>query len=204
MLEINTYCAFIVPCITYYFRNELEMILRLNNEKNYKKSIGGENKSQWLKKCILWTYFWTAFSIVSLLPLYLSIPALTNDKEYFLNVKSYIYPNPFAKKIKSTFEFEYCNILIFCCQTSIMVPVSLTPGIMILIIAYEFYLSFECWCHRLAEYSAKFKRSLDELNKKYSHDKLRKFEYKRAVETERRQFMNNIIGLTRDFQVKMR
>lgn len=208
-IELYMYAAFFLPFIIYYFRNELEMVLQLNNEEIDKKSTSsGENNSQWLKKLIICHMKLTILSFCNVLPLYLTTPMLTNDEKYFLNIKSYVFPNPFIKKIGSTTEFVICNILSFCTFSLLPGIVSITPYFMINIVAYEFYLLFEHWCSSLAEYSADFKISVEELNEKYSQVKRISatgiFDYKRAVEAERQQFMINIVGLIRDYQIKIR
>lgn len=200
------YCGIIVPFTTYFFRDEIETVLELNDEEIDDKSID-THESEYLLRFIYKNYICTALSYFGTLALYLCIPLVTTDENYYRNIELYVFPNPFINQVDTMLKYMICNIFSFSFFVFTCIIANLLGTIMS-VIAYEFYASFERWSKNINTHSENFKRSVEELNEKYFHGKLIPesgiSEYKRDLETQRQQFMTNINGLIRDFGVTMK
>lgn len=162
ILEIEVYATSVlfIPSVTYYFKSELELILRLNEGKPPQKWAEARKLKRIAKIMFSLEISWIGGVIL----MHILMPLISSNDDYLHDEKYYFVPNPAIPYINS--ELQYISVTVFSTLFSLLpYIVCFSPSVFILIIAHEFYLQFAALCDRtrkFSEHAAEFRVGINE------------------------------------------
>lgn len=194
IIEVLIFSTVISPLFTYYFREELDLILRLNTRED-KRNIEYMDHLQRMKNKFVFMniLFFLDYAIMELV--FLSYPLIAVNDDYLHDPNYYAIPNPFVQNIDSVKEYMGLALVLGLSSVPLTMLFCFTQ-INNEVVAYELYVAFINLCSRIAKFSRHSEMIFDEINERYAclDSEIGNVFYERAIEAERQNLMRNMAG----------
>lgn len=199
IIDVCATSVLFIPTVTYYFKSELESILRLNENKLSQKWTEAQTLKRTAKIFLGMEIGWIGGVVL----MYILMPLISSNDEYLHDEKYYYAPNPAIPFIDS--ELQYISITIFSALFSLpLFIICFSPSIFILIIAHEFYLQFAALCGRIKKFSGRATKCFAGLNEGFLDNNDGEFssfaQCQYLIEKESRYLKRSMTAAIRDFQ----
>lgn len=202
LIDGTLYSSIFVPLYTYSFRNELDMILKLNT--NVREN---ENVRSLKRKIHRMVFYMMGLITLIFLVHNLFLLIVDNEEEYTTDVRSYNIPPPWVKKLRTKWHY-ICNSVFYFFPISLMASSSAASPIFVLFISGEFYHSASILCDHIRRFSGNSLNTFEILTEQClngNEKSNRKFlNFRRDIEVEREKLMENTKAAALDFQRLLR
>lgn len=193
--------AVISPLLTYYFRKELDLVLRLNSKEN-RKNVEDKRYLRTVKNHITYIII-TSILLYAIIHLgFVTYPLIAANDDYLHDVKFYLVPNPFIQNINSPLQFISLALLM-----GLIILVPSVPSFLcqmnILVVAYEFSVAFSILCYRMAQFSRISETTFVQLNEEYLYVKLgtnSDVSFAKVIDAESQKLTQNMVDVIEAYQ----